>query len=73
MPTQKKKKNKHAERVTELILRGIFMLRESELRFYYQVRRLPACVDDLCDIIQKGGCPGAERNKKGGPSRRSAD
>ena len=27
----------HPERVTELILRGIFMLRRKELLFYYQV------------------------------------
>jgi len=27
----------HAERVTELVLRGIFMLRESELKWLYQV------------------------------------
>ena len=27
----------HPARVTELVLRGIFMLRKSELKFYYQV------------------------------------
>jgi proline iminopeptidase len=28
----------HPSRVTELVLRGIFMLRRKELEFYYQVR-----------------------------------
>jgi len=27
----------HPSKVTELVLRGIFMLRKSELKFYYQV------------------------------------
>lgn len=31
----------HTDRVSELILRGIFMLRHKELQFYYQVRRDP--------------------------------
>lgn len=33
----------HPDRVTELILRGIFMLRKKELQFYYQVSDVCVC------------------------------
>ncbi len=50
---------KHPERVTELVLRGIFLLRRWELEWFYQVRHQPAvpgCVE---------GVPGAD------PARRA--
>ena len=34
----------HPERVSELVLRGIFMLRRKELLFYYQVSEEPLLV-----------------------------
>ncbi len=50
---------KHPERVTELVLRGIFLLRRSEIDWFYQ-RGVSAIYPDLWESFL-GGIPEAER------------